>query len=216
MNASRTLPMRGRPTSDVAFSATVKAIQERRGSRGAYARMEASGGWRDRIDPDLAAFIAELDSFVIATASAQGQPYVQHRGGPPGFLRVLDDRTLGFADYRGNRQYITVGNLAENDRAVLLLIDYASARRVKIWGRARVVEDPDVIARLTPASYKATPEQAIVLEIDAWDANCPKHIPRLVPAERAAATIARLEARIAELEARLSRADAAQTEARSA
>lgn len=202
------------PTSDVAFTPTVKAIQERRGSRAAYARMEANGAWRDRVDPELAAFIAERDSFVIATASAQGQPYVQHRGGPPGFLRVLDERTLGFADYRGNRQYITVGNLADNDRAVMLLIDYASRRRVKIWGRARVVEDPDVVARLMPPSYKATPEQAILFEIDAWDANCPKHIPQLVPARHAAATIERLEARIRELEAQLSPADAAHAEAR--
>ena len=214
MKEARTLRTVTQPTSDVAFTPTVKAIQERRGSRGAYARMEANGGWRDRVDPDLAAFIAERDSFVIATASAQGQPYVQHRGGPPGFLRVLDDRTLGFADYRGNRQYITVGNLAENDRAVLLLIDYASGRRVKIWGRACVVEDPDVVARLTPPSYKATPEQAIVFEIDAWDANCPRHIPGLVSAQDAATMIARLEARIRELEAELAKANAALGDAR--
>jgi uncharacterized protein len=201
------------PNSDIAFTPAVKAIQERRGSRGAYARMEGNGGWRDRVDPELAAFIAERDSFFIATASAQGQPYVQHRGGPRGFLRIIDERTLGFADYRGNRQYITLGNLAENDRALLFLIDYANGRRVKIWGRARVVDsDPELIETLMPEGYKAKPEQIILFDIEAWDANCPRHIPRLVAAEDVAATIRRLEARIAELEAPLPRAGAARAE----
>jgi predicted pyridoxine 5'-phosphate oxidase superfamily flavin-nucleotide-binding protein len=193
------------PTSDIAFTPAVKAIQARRGSRGAYARMEGNGGWRNRVDPELAAFIAGRDSFFIATASAQGQPYVQHRGGPRGFLRVIDERTLGFADYRGNRQYITVGNLAENDRALLFLIDYANGQRVKIWGRARVVEgDPALAAKLMFEGYNAKPEQVILFEIEAWDANCPRHIPRLVAAEDVAATVLRLEARVAELEAQLS------------
>ena len=192
------------PTSDIAFTPAVKAIQERRGSRHAYARMEDNGGWDDRVTPDLAAFIAERDSFFIASANAQGQPYIQHRGGPAGFLRVLDDRTLGFADYRGNRQYITLGNLAENDRAFLFLIDYERRRRIKIWGRARVVDgDPELIARLMPDRYKAKPEQVILFDIEAWDANCPQHIPRMLPADEAAATVARLEARVAELEAQL-------------
>jgi hypothetical protein len=192
------------PTSDIAFTPAVKAIQERRGSRHAYARMEDNGGWDDRVTPDLAAFIAERDSFFIASANAQGQPYIQHRGGPAGFLRVLDDRTLGFADYRGNRQYITLGNLAENDRAFLFLIDYERRRRIKIWGRARVVDgDPELIARLMPDRYKAKPEQVILFDIEAWDANCPQHIPRMLPADEVAATVARLEARVAELEAQL-------------
>jgi len=191
-------------TSDIAFTPTVKAIQERRGSRHAYARMEANGGWEDRVTPDLAAFIAERDSFFVATANAQGQPYIQHRGGPRGFLRVVDERTLAFADYRGNRQYITLGNLAENERAFLFLIDYARRRRIKIWGRARVVaDDPALLARLMPEGYKAKPEQAIVFDIEAWDANCPQHIPQLFAADEVAATIGKLEARVADLEAQL-------------
>lgn len=201
------------PTSDIAFTPAVKAIQERRGSRGAYARIEGNGGWRDRVDPELAAFIAERDSFFIATASAQGQPYMQHRGGPRGFLRVIDERTLGFADYRGNRQYITLGNLAENDRALLFLIDYGNSQRVKIWGRARAVDsDPALTAKLMPEGYKAKPEQVILFDIEAWDANCPRHIPRLVAAEDVGATVHRLEARIAELEAQLSRTGTARAE----
>jgi len=191
-------------TSDIAFTPTVKAIQERRGSRHAYARMEANGGWEDRVTPDLAAFIAERDSFFVATANAQGQPYIQHRGGPRGFLRVVDERTLAFADYRGNRQYITLGNLAENERAFLFLIDYARRRRIKIWGRARVVaDDPALLARLMPEGYKAKPEQGIVFDIEAWDANCPQHIPQLFAADEVAATIGKLEARVADLEAQL-------------
>ena len=193
-----------RSNSDIAFTAAVKEIQQRRGSRRAYARMEENGGWHDRIDPDLAAFIAERDSFFIATANARGQPYIQHRGGPPGFLRVLDERTLGFADYRGNRQYITLGNLAENGLAFLFLIDYANRRRIKIWGRARVVDgDPTMLARLMPPGYKAIPEQAILFDVEAWDANCPQHIPRMFAADAVAATVAKLEARIADLEAQL-------------
>jgi uncharacterized protein len=192
------------PTSDIAFTPAVKAIQQRRGSRHAYGRMEENGGWEDRVTPDLAAFIAERDSFFIATANAQGQPYIQHRGGPRGFLRVIDERTLGFADYRGNRQYITLGNLAENARAFLFLIDYAERRRIKIWGRARVVDgDPSLVATLMPEGYKAKPEQVILFDIEAWDANCPQHIPRMIPADAAAATVGRLEARVAELEAQV-------------
>ena len=195
------------PTSDIAFTPAVKAIQEGRGSRHAYERMEENGGWEDRVTPELAAFIAERDSFFLATANAQGQPYVQHRGGPPGFLRVVDEHTLAFADYRGNRQYITLGNLAENDRAFLFLIDYGRQRRIKVWGRARVVtDDAPLLATLMPEGYRARPEQAIVFAIEAWDANCPQHIPHMVPAGAAAARVERLEARIAELEARLAEA----------
>lgn len=167
-------------TVDVAFTPAVREVQARRGSRRAYERLEARGGFHDRITPELAAFIAQRDSFFLATASADGQPYVQHRGGPPGFLRVLDERTLGFADYRGNRQYLTVGNLAENERAFLFLIDYREQTRIKLWGRARVVEDDAaLIAQLMPEGYDARPEQAIVFTLTAWDANCPQHIPRL-------------------------------------
>src|SRR6266480_6251360 len=147
-------------SSDVAFTPTVKAVQTRRGSRRAYARMEEKGSWQTRITPDLAEFIAAQTSVFIATANKEGQPYIQHRGGPPGFLRVLDDQTIGFADFTGNRQYITQGNLADNPKTHLFLIDYARRQRVKIWGEARVVEcDSQLIATLMPDGYKARPEQ---------------------------------------------------------
>jgi hypothetical protein len=190
--------------SDVAFGPSVKAVQRRRGSRDAYARMEQKGGWSDRITPELAAFIAERDSFYLGTASANGQPYIQHRGGPKGFLCVLDDRTLGLADYRGNRQYITTGNLAENSRAFLFLMDYANRRRVKIWARARVVEDdPALLELLMPANTKARPEQAILFTLEAWDVNCPQHITRRFAEDEVEQLVAPLRQRIAELEARL-------------
>ncbi len=181
-------------SSDVAFTPRVKAIQEQRGSRATYARMEARGGFRTAITPDLVAFLGAIDTAFLATASADGQPYAQHRGGPAGFIRVLDENTLGFADYAGNRQYVTTGNLAENDRAFLFLIDYAHQRRVKLWGRARTVQDPDIVARLMPENYGARPEQAILFTVSAWDINCPQHIPRKVDAGAAAAAFVSLEA----------------------
>ena len=148
------------PTTDVAFTAAVKALQSRRGSRAAYARLEERGGWSATITEDLAAFIADRDSFYLATANAAGQPYIQHRGGPRGFLRVLDDRTLGFADFRGNRQYITAGNLAENDRAFIFLMDYENRQRIKMWGRARVVDDDTaLLARLAPRATARSPSR---------------------------------------------------------
>lgn len=173
--------MKQRPASDVAFSASVKAAQERLGSRAAYRRMEEKGGFRSAVTAELQEFIAERNSFYLATASSDGQPYVQHRGGPRGFLRVLDESTLGFVDYAGNRQYITLGNLAENPRVCLFLMDYANQARVKIWGSARVVEDdPALLAELLPASATARAERVIVVDVVAWDANCRQHIPRLV------------------------------------
>jgi predicted pyridoxine 5'-phosphate oxidase superfamily flavin-nucleotide-binding protein len=191
-----------RPSSDVAFTPAVKAFQEKRGSRAAYARMEAKGGWRTTVTPDLAGFLAQVRSFYLATASAEGQPYVQHRGGPPGFLRVIDEGTLGFADFKGNRQYITTGNLAENAKAFIFIMDYAQRRRVKLWGRARVVEgDAALLARLWPEGYEARPEQVILFEIEAWDTNCPQHIPQLFAAEDVANTVLQFQARIKELEA---------------
>jgi len=193
-----------RPSSDVAFTPVVKAFQEKRGSRAAYAKMEAKGGWRTTVTSDLAGFLAEVRSFYLATASAEGQPYVQHRGGPPGFLRVIDERTLGFADFKGNRQYITTGNLAENGKAFIFVMDYTQRRRVKLWGRARVVEgDAALLARLWPEGYEARPEQVIVFEIAAWDTNCPQHIPQLFAAEDVARTLTKLQGRITELEAEL-------------
>ena len=189
-------------STDIAFSPSVKAVQERRGSRAAYARLEQNGGWDTKIDAVLAKFIAGMRSFYLATASKDGQPYVQHRGGPPGFLRVIDETTLAFADFAGNRQYVTTGNLAENPRAMLFLMDYQHRRRVKIWGQARVAEDnPELIARLFPEDYRARPEAAILFTVEAWDANCPQHIPQMLFAEDVAAAIDVLEKRIAALEA---------------
>ena len=191
------------PSSDVAFSDTVKRIQSERGSRASYARRETDGGaFATSISPEVAGFIAERDSAYLATANAAGQPYVQHRGGPPGFIHVLDERTLAFADFAGNKQYITTGNLAENERAFLFLMDYANQDRLKFWGRARVVRgDAALEARLSPPGYNARIEQVIVFDVEAWDMNCPQHIPRLVHAVDAEREIAKLRARIAELEA---------------
>lgn len=196
-------------SSDVAFTTAVKALQQRKGSRGGYRRMEEKGGWETTVTPELAAFLAERDSFFLATASADGQPYIQHRGGAAGFLRVIDERTLGFADFRGNRQYVSLGNLSENPKAYLFLIDYARRQRIKIWGTARVVEDdPALIERLRPEGYAGTPEQAILFEIAAWDANCPQHIPQLIAAQDVAAALAERDRRILVLEAELARARA--------
>ena len=193
-------------SSDVAFTEGVKAIQARKGSRSAYAKREQAGSWETRITPDLARFIEEQVSVFLATANAQGQPYIQHRGGPDGFLKVLDDKTIGFADFSGNRQYITQGNLAENPKAHLFLIDYAHRRRIKIWGEARVVEGDDaLLARLMPGGYRARPEQALLFTVSAWDANCPQHIPQRFEAADVAAALAERDGKIAALEAELSR-----------
>ena len=191
-----------RYSSDVAFTPGVKAIQARRGSRRAYGQMEERGSWKTHITPELADFIAAQTSVFLATANREGQPYIQHRGGPAGFLRVLDDRTIGFADFAGNRQYITAGNIAENPKAHLFLIDYAERRRVKIWGTARVVEDDaSLTAKLMPENYKARPEQAILFSVSAWDANCPQHIPQRFAAEEVAKVLAERDRRIEALEA---------------
>jgi predicted pyridoxine 5'-phosphate oxidase superfamily flavin-nucleotide-binding protein len=196
-------------SSDVAFTPTVKALQARKGSREACARMEERGGFKTCITPDLAAFIAAQISAFLATANRDGQPYIQHRGGPAGFLRVLDDKTIGFADFSGNRQYITQGNLADNPKAHLFLIDYAHGRRVKIWGEARVVEgDAGLIAKLMPDGYQAKPEQAILFTVSAWNVNCPQHIPQRFEAAHVAAALAERDARIKALEAEVARLQA--------
>ncbi len=190
------------PTSDIAFTPAVKALQERNGSRAGYARMAEKKDWHDRVTPELAAFLAERDSFYLATASAEGRPYIQHRGGPKGFLKALDDKRLAFADFGGNRQYISTGNLSENDRASILLMDYPNRRRIKLWGRARVVEDdPELLERLVEPGYGAKPEQAIVFEVEAWDVNCPQHITPRYTEDQIAPALAKLQARIDALEA---------------
>jgi len=191
-------------SSDVAFTPAVKEIQTRKGSRKAYAHVEENGGWRTEIDENLAAFLADANSLYFATSSASGQPYIQHRGGPKGFIKILDKNTLAFADYSGNRQYITQGNLSENPKANIFLMDYAHRRRVKIWGEARVVDDdPALLKSLMPQGYKARPEQVILFKIAAWDTNCPQHIPQKFDAADVAAALAARDARIAELEAEL-------------
>jgi hypothetical protein len=170
---------------EVMFSAAVRAEQTRRGSRASNARRAAKGSFGRELVPDVISFIAQRDSAYLATASAEGQPYVQHRGGPRGFLRVLDMRTIAFADFAGSRQYISIGNLAENDRAFLFLMDYAAGRRLKLWGCARVVaDDADLVARIATPGYRARIEQAIVFTVRAWDWNCSQHIPQLVPLQR--------------------------------
>lgn len=191
------------PASDVAFTPAVKALQTKNGSRRSYARMEDAGGFATAIDDDLAAFIAAQTSCFLATANAAGQPYIQHRGGPKGFLVVIDLHTLAFADYAGNRQFISTGNLSENSLVHLFLIDYAQRQRVKLWGEAAVDDDPALLARLTPASYPARPERSIVIRVRAWDANCPQHIPQRIDAADVAAALATRDRRIEELEAEL-------------
>ena len=191
-----------KPSSDIAFTPTVKALQTARGSRASYARIEERGGFRTEITDDLADFIATVDTAYLATTNGAGQPYAQHRGGPKGFIRLIGPSTLAFADYTGNKQYITTGNLAENDKAFLFLMDYAHRRRIKLWGRARIVaDDAALIAKLMPEDYRAKPEQAILFEVEAWDINCPQHIPHKIDAADVAETVGRLEARITALEA---------------
>jgi predicted pyridoxine 5'-phosphate oxidase superfamily flavin-nucleotide-binding protein len=191
-------------SSDVAFTPAVKAVQTRKGSRDGYARVEENGGWRTEIDENLAGFLSQTNSFFLSTASADGQPYIQHRGGPKGFVKIIDKNTIAFADYSGNRQYITQGNLTENSKAHIFVMDYAHRRRVKIWGEARVVDDdPALTEALMPKGYKARPEQVILFRISAWDTNCPQHIPQKFDAGDVAAALASRDARIAELEAEL-------------
>jgi predicted pyridoxine 5'-phosphate oxidase superfamily flavin-nucleotide-binding protein len=199
------------PTSpaDLFFTPAVKAVQRRRGSEDNYTRMAASGGFQTEVTAELAAFLAGRDSIYLATATAEGQPYVQHRGGPPGFLRKLDAKTIGWADYRGNRQYISIGNLADNPRAFIFAMDYESQTRVKIWGRARVVEnDPVLIASLMPDGYRAVGEQAFLFTVEVWDANCPQHIPRKINVSEVEALVQKLRVRISDLEQALAAARA--------
>jgi uncharacterized protein len=190
--------------SDVAFTDAVKAQQTRMGSRRAYAHMEEDSGWQTQITPELQEFIAARNSMYLATANAAGQPYIQHRGGPPGFLRVLDHQTIGFADFAGNKQYITLGNIQENTKTHVFLMDYAHRRRIKIWGELSAVEgDAELNARLKPEGYKARVERVMLIKVAAWDVNCPQHIPVKIDATDVSAAIEKRDARIAELEAEL-------------
>lgn len=190
-----------KPSSDVAFSAAVKQVQTERGSRAAYQRMEQRGGFETVVTDDLRAFLAVIDTAFLATASRDGQPYIQHRGGAPGFIRALDDHTLAFLDFAGNRQYVSTGNLGENDRVCLFLIDYARRRRVKIWGTAEVVPlSPALLATLADPAHPARPEQVVRITVTAWDLNCPQHIPQKVDLREIAPAIEALQRRIGELE----------------
>lgn len=187
--------------SDIAFTPSVKAIQAANGSRGAYAKMEQGHGWQTTVTPDLAAFLSEMDMFYLGTANADGQPYIQYRGGSPGFLRVIDDTTLGFADFGGNRQFITLGNLQDNPKAFIFLIDYVHSRRIKLWGKARVVEGDAVLqTKLADADYPGKVERAILFHVEAWDVNCPQHIHKRFPQKAVAPLIEQLQSRIARLE----------------
>ena len=189
---------------DVAYSAAIRAVQERLGSRAINEPMAADRADRNAVTPELAQFLATMDMCYLGTSSAAGKPYIQYRGGPLGFIQVLDQRTLAFADFAGNRQYISLGNLSENAQAFLFLIDYVHARRVKIWGNARVIEDdPALLSRLSHPSYRAQPQRVIAFTILAWDPNCPRHIHQRLPATVVTPVVEKLQARIADLEGRL-------------
>jgi predicted pyridoxine 5'-phosphate oxidase superfamily flavin-nucleotide-binding protein len=187
--------------ASLVFTPAAQKAQAERGSAKAYApRIEE--GFPEKVTPALAAFIAEQDTAFLGTASAAGAPYIQHRGGPKGFIKVIDERTLGFADYRGNRQYITLANLSDNERAYLFLLDPARRQRIKLWGRARIVEnDPALVERLFDAGYKAKPERAILFTIDAWDVNCSQHIVTRFTEDDIAGALEAVQAKIAALEA---------------
>lgn len=192
--------------SDIAFTPSVKAIQTEKGSRSSYARMESGGSWETTVTPELEAFLAERDMFYLGTANAEGQPYIQYRGGSPGFLKKVDEKTLGFADFGGNRQYITLGNLSENPKAFIFLMDYARSRRIKVWGHARVVEDdPALLDRLRDPLYPGKVERAILFQVESWDVNCPQHIHKRFSQKQVAPVIKELQGRIAELEAEVRR-----------
>ncbi|MBD6618857.1 pyridoxamine 5'-phosphate oxidase family protein [Komarekiella sp. 'clone 1'] len=186
-----------RKFTQLAFTPAVKAAQEQRGSRQTYARFEKNGLDNDTITPQIGEFIAQMDGFYLGTVSSNGYPYIQFRGGQPGFLKVLDDKTLGFADFKGNVQYVSVGNLSENDKAFLFLMDYRDRKRLKIWGRARYIEkDDQLIERLKVPNYEAEIERVILFQVEAWDWNCPQHIPVRYSEQE----VAVLQARITELE----------------
>jgi predicted pyridoxine 5'-phosphate oxidase superfamily flavin-nucleotide-binding protein len=191
-------------TSDIAFSPSVKKIQQELNSRSSYARMEESGGWQKEISGPLEDFIKASDSFYLSTSNSLGQPYTQHRGGPKGFLKVRNPNTLAFADFSGNKQFITLGNLNENNKAFIFMMDYENQTRIKIWGTAKVdTDDQELIKSLTDQTYKARIERAIVFTVEAWDVNCRQHIKKRYTKEYIQRMTQPLENRIKELEARV-------------
>ena len=190
--------------SDIAFSPSVKAVQSANGSRDSYAKMEMGGSWETTISEELRNFLAELDMFYLGTANSVGQPYIQYRGGAPGFLKVIDNKTLGFADFGGNRQYITLGNIAENPKAFIFLMDYSRSQRIKLWGTLRVVQEDDLLLdQLRDPEYPGKVERAILFEIEAWDVNCPQHIHKRFSQKQISPIIEQMKRRIAELESKL-------------
>jgi uncharacterized protein len=193
-----------RPTSDIAFTPSVKSVQSAKGSRDNYARMEASGGWETTVTPRLTSFLKDLDMFYLGTSNADGQPYIQYRGGSPGFLKAIDAQTLAWAEFGGNRQFISFGNLEDNPKAFIFLMDYENSRRIKIWGRAKVVEDdPELMASLSDPDYDAEVQRAVVFTIEAWDVNCPQHIHKRVLVSEVEPIVADLKGQIAELKDKL-------------
>ena len=193
--------------SDVAFTTAVKDIQTEKGSRTSYERMEKRGSWQTTVTPELEAFLADLDMFYLGTASAAGQPYIQYRGGAPGFLKVVDKKTLGFADFGGNQQYVSLGNLSENSKAFIFLMDYVQSRRIKLWGKAKVVEgDAALENKLRDLDYPGNVERVILFEIEAWDVNCPQHIHKRFPQRDVVPVVEQLQQRVDELETQLAAA----------
>ncbi|MFD2568253.1 pyridoxamine 5'-phosphate oxidase family protein [Pseudotenacibaculum haliotis] len=191
-------------TSDIAFTPAVKALQKKYHSRKGYARMEQSGGWQTEVNEGLEQFLTTIDSFYLATSNSDGQPYIQHRGGPKGFLKKLNNRMLAFADYRGNKQYISAGNLNENNKSFIFLMDYPNRTRIKIWGSAKVeYDDKALIKSLSDSNYNAHPERAIIFTVEAWDVNCPQHITPRFTEEQVRQVTDPLKKRIKELEAKL-------------
>lgn len=194
-------------SSDIAFTPAVKQIQTEKGSRAAYSKMEEKGSWKTTITPQLEEFLSRLDMFYLGTANGEGQPYIQYRGGAPGFLKILDEKTLGFADFKGNQQYITLGNLSENSKAFLFLMDYEQSRRIKLWGKAKVVQgDKTLEEKLHDPTYSGKVERAIVFELEAWDVNCPQHIHKRFRQDKVAPIIEELQERTQQLEAELAHA----------
>ncbi|NEQ67228.1 MAG: pyridoxamine 5'-phosphate oxidase family protein [Symploca sp. SIO2D2] len=197
-----------RKFTQIAFTPAVRAFQDHYGSREMYARMEESGPDNDTIIPRLEEFIKARDSFYLGTSNENGWPYIQFRGGAPGFLKIIDDKTLGFADFAGNCQYLTIGNLSVDDRVFLFLMDYANRRRLKIWGRGRVVDDdPQLLEELRVPGDTSEAQRAILIHVEAWDWNCPKYIPIKYSEAEVAAMVEPLQNRIAELEAKLGLAE---------
>lgn len=196
-------------SSDIAFTPAIKGVQEKKGSRLAYERMEQRGSWRTQVDAQLESFLAELDMFYLGTSNSEGQPYIQYRGGPKGFLKVIDRKTLAFADFGGNRQYISTGNLSENSKAFIFLMDYARARRIKLWGNAHVIEgDAELESKLADSNYDGNVERVILFNLEAWDVNCSQHIHTRYTHEQFAPVVDELNRKIRMLESRLSRIDA--------